>query len=152
MRLTSDCERRSELPDTASLELESTRRSGLRFSGDVAHILRSLSLAALLLAAVPACSPLPVYDLSASWPHKDIALLRIELEEPLDSTRYLEIARREAGLLRLQARAEDVPLYRIHCEFVFPVDDKGKSRVIADLSLDADMEPIAEDPPYLTAR
>ena len=82
---------------------------------------------ALLSALVAGCSAAPKYALETSWPHKDVAILSITLDERLAAQEYIEIAEAEAKSLSSQAAAVDIPLFRIQCEFFRRVRDDDAS-------------------------
>jgi len=77
------------------------------------------------------CHMTPQYPTAASWPHKDVLLVSVSVDTPLDARRYRDLARGEAARRLAFPSPSAVPVYEVRCEFVLRAADSVASRPLA---------------------
>jgi hypothetical protein len=87
---------------------------------------------ALFLAS---CSQVPQYPTSVAWQNKDVLLIRVHVDDELETSEYRAIAQREAARQPPGRESSSVPLYEIRCEFVTRSTEKRASRRLATVRL-----------------
>lgn len=97
---------------------------------------RAIATAVLLsLATGFGCrSSQPLYDVSSSWPHKDVVIITVELDAPLDPDDYIEVARRETRAVERDGGGRELPLYAVHVEFYLRTSPDGPRSPVARVS------------------
>lgn len=81
------------------------------------------------------CAQVPQYPTSVAWQNKDVLLIRVHVDDALETSEYRAIAWREAGRQPPGKTTSTVPLYEIRCEFISRSTKERASRRLATVRL-----------------